>query len=195
MLRGVSDRRWVLLHPGAGARWKRWPLDNFIALATHLQSSDLAVLWSLGPADDDLRLVLEGRGVALPGVLLPPLALDDLACVAGSSALLVSADTGIAHLAALWQTPQVALFGPTNPQRWRPLSRRAIVVEAPDRCGGGWDGQGHPGGLRRCPTGGPHCVCLAALSMAEVSGACRSALSGQRRVRPSRRPAVQSPGP
>jgi len=32
------------------------------------------------------------------------------------------------HFAAAWETPQVVLFGPTNPFHWHPRSESAIVL-------------------------------------------------------------------
>jgi len=33
------------------------------------------------------------------------------------------------HLAAATQTPQVILFGPTNPFHWRPLESTALILQ------------------------------------------------------------------
>ena len=32
------------------------------------------------------------------------------------------------HFAAAWETPQVVLFGPTNPFHWHPRSESAIIL-------------------------------------------------------------------
>jgi ADP-heptose:LPS heptosyltransferase len=53
-----------------------------------------------------------------------------LAALARDARLVVSCDTGIVHLAAAFETPQVALYGPTNPFHWRPRHPRAIVLSA-----------------------------------------------------------------
>ena len=42
----------------------------------------------------------------------------------------MSCDTAAVHLAAAFQRPQVALFGPTNPFHWRPRHERAAVISA-----------------------------------------------------------------
>ena len=36
------------------------------------------------------------------------------------AALVVSNDTGMAHVSAALQRPTLVLFGPTDPKRWRP---------------------------------------------------------------------------
>ena len=52
------------------------------------------------------------------------------AAVLAQARLCVSCDTGAVHLAAAFQTPQLALFGPTNPFHWRPRHERALVLSA-----------------------------------------------------------------
>jgi ADP-heptose:LPS heptosyltransferase len=49
------------------------------------------------------------------------LPLDGLATVVAGARLLLSGDTGVAHLAAAFGCPSVTLFGPTPPNRWGPL--------------------------------------------------------------------------
>ena len=49
-----------------------------------------------------------------------PLGLPDLANRVGRAKLLVSGDTGVAHLATAYRTPSVLLFGPTPPHRCGP---------------------------------------------------------------------------
>ncbi|HVA90621.1 MAG TPA: glycosyltransferase family 9 protein, partial [Chloroflexota bacterium] len=119
--------RTALLHPGAGSAWKCWPLASWLILAEALSARGLVVRWSFGPDDERLRADLfvvapEWRPATLPVLPLPRFA--DLLARCG---LFVSPDTGVAHLAALLQTPQITLFGPTDPRRWRPLSRKAVL--------------------------------------------------------------------
>ena len=180
-LLGPADRPTVLLHPGAGGHWKRWPPRHFLSLAGRLARAGCAVRWSCGPADDDLRTALLAEPER-PGELWPNLGLDDYAALLGRCALLVSADTGVAHLAALLDVPQVALFGPTDPRRWGPLAESAAVIRSPDLCGGRWEalaaGRDEPAGeprlaLQRClPFDPAACRCLAALPVEDVLAAC-----------------------
>src|SRR4029450_13442480 len=46
--------------------------------------------------------------------------LAELAGLVAHARLVVSGDTGIAHLATAYRTPSVVLFGPVPPRRWGP---------------------------------------------------------------------------
>jgi hypothetical protein len=158
----------VLIHAGAGARWKRWPLDGYLSLATELEKIGCAVRWSFGETDDDLRdAVRAGRHARN---MLPLLSLRDLASFIARCDLVVSGDTGIAHLAALCGTPTLTLFGPTDPRRWAPLGPYAHTIQAPNKFGGSWAQDNAPSCaaqeplLRRCVGSLPDtCRCLASI--------------------------------
>ena len=56
----------------------------------------------------------------------------DLLCLAALIAdarLLVTVDSAPMHLAAATQTPQVVLFGPTNPFHWRPRESPSLILQ------------------------------------------------------------------
>jgi heptosyltransferase-2 len=57
--------------------------------------------------------------------------------------LLITNDTGPAHLAAALRRPTLVIFGPTNPLTTRPLSEVADIVRIPPECA--------PCMLRDCP--------------------------------------------
>jgi ADP-heptose:LPS heptosyltransferase len=162
----------ILLHPGAGARWKQWPIDSWLALADALRVHNIAVRWSQGPDDQEVWDSLLSRRPALRGDLWPIQPLPRFAALLARCRLLVSSDTGAAHLGALMRVSQITMFGPTDPKRWRPLSRFAALARAPELCGGSWqsvDDSAGPPRLRRCPDRlGRNCLCLAALPVEAI---------------------------
>jgi len=169
-------QRTVLLHPGAGSVWKLWPLASWLTLAEALAKRDYAVHWSFGPEDERPRTAFLGIAPAWRPLIWPELPLAQFAALLAQCALFVSPDTGVAHLAALLRVPQVTLFGPTDPRRWRPLGRVAVLARAPNRHGCDWGddqvGAGSPP-LRRCvKASGEHCTCLGELSADDVLSAC-----------------------
>ncbi len=176
--------RSVLIHAGAGASWKRWPLHSCLVLAAKLRAAGHSVCWSCGEADAGLRERITASEP--PADLLPELTVRELASVVSRSRLVVSADTGIAHLAALCGTPSLTLFGPTDARRWQPLGPLAGLIEAPDLCGGSWlcsvppsDRAPEPR-MRRCaPASALSCACLAAVPPETVLDRCLAVLTAQ----------------
>lgn len=116
----------ILLHPGAAAPARRWPPDRWAQLAAHLVTTGNRVTLTGGPAETALchrivETVKRSRpDAAAPANTAGQLGLPDLANRVGRAKLLVSGDTGVAHLATAYRTPSVLLFGPTPPHRWGP---------------------------------------------------------------------------
>ena len=118
----------ALLHPGASVEKKRWCVEGFGGVARGLihRGYSVAITGSKGE-----------RGISKRVRELAPGALDlsgktDLHTLIGlvsRAALLVSNDTGPAHLAYALATPSVTVFGPsTDVERWGPLDRTRHAV-------------------------------------------------------------------
>jgi len=164
--RGDAGGPVVILHPGAGSPAKRWPLDSFLALAGALRGAGVCCCWTLGPADETLAGALEAAGEGA-AVLTPP-DLAALVAVVQRAAVVVSADCGVAHVAALASIPSVALFGPTDDRVWAPPSARATVLRLVLPCAPCGEG------MHACPS---H-ICLRLLPMRAVYAAVRTRLDG-----------------
>src|SRR5687768_6456139 len=106
----------ILLHPGSGSPTKVWP--GFRLLAETL--SDVAII--IGPCE---------TGFTTPHARLEGLSLPDIAREISNCRLFVGNDSGITHIAAYWGAPTVALFGPTDPEIWRPVGRRVRILKRP----------------------------------------------------------------
>lgn len=111
----------VVLHPGAGAPARCWPVERYATVAGALRERGLRVVVTGGADEDDLvaRLAKEAR---LPDtdVFAGGLPFDRLSALVAGARAVVSGDTGIAHLAVAHATPTVTLFGPVPPARWGP---------------------------------------------------------------------------
>ncbi|MCV7421272.1 glycosyltransferase family 9 protein [Mycobacterium yunnanensis] len=132
----------VVVHPGASAAARRWPLDRFaqIAAALHADGHDVLVT---GVADErPLAIeVAEAAGLPESSVMAGRLTVRELVSLIGCSRLVVCGDTGVGHVATATSTPSVVLFGPTAPSRWGPRN--------PDRHLVLWSGRlGDPHGDR-----------------------------------------------
>ena len=100
----------VVVHPGAAYGSRRWPVDRFADVASHYDD----VVVTGGPEERDLAQ--EVRAVNLAGRTTLP----QLAALVADAAVVISGDTGIAHLAYAYGTPSVTLFGPVGPESWGP---------------------------------------------------------------------------
>ena len=118
----------ALLHPGASVAEKRWPAEGFGRLARALirRGFDVAVTGSEGECGISERVrELAPGAVDLSGKT----DLSSLIGLVSRANLLVSNDTGPAHLAYALGTPSVTVFGPsTDAGRWGPVDGRRHAV-------------------------------------------------------------------
>jgi ADP-heptose:LPS heptosyltransferase len=121
---GLEPNRFVLIFPGSGSAAKNWPPENFAAAARKLKIPALVVL---GPAEDALEPLFKERGLAT----LSGLELGVVAALAYNARCVAANDSGVAHLAAAAGAKLVAIFGPTDPGRWRPLGKVEVIRHEP----------------------------------------------------------------
>lgn len=139
----LTQGGYLVLVPGAEyGPAKRWPVARFAALAQQLQARGETVLLlgstkeaalgdeicaqaqPLGDGASATSAVATQRCRNLAGRT----PLDEaLALIAGARAM-VSNDTGLMHVAAALDVPQVALFGSSSPRHTPPLSPLARVI-------------------------------------------------------------------
>jgi ADP-heptose:LPS heptosyltransferase len=119
----VAGRSVVCLHVGARIAVRRWPESYFAQLIEKLRSRfDFSLL--LIPDPDGY-----GRRLAnLADQVSDNLTVEELIATIGSSDLLISNDSAPAHIAAACETPVIAIFGPTDPGRFRPWGEHQHVV-------------------------------------------------------------------
>jgi lipopolysaccharide heptosyltransferase II len=130
-----TSRRWVLLHPGASAPSRRYPPQHW---AEVLRLLDRRLGWPLvltGGANemalvDEIR---EASGVAVHS-LAGELDLGEMGAALKLASVVVSNNTGPAHIAAAVGTPLVDLYALTNPQHtpWQ-VRHRVLYHDVPCR--------------------------------------------------------------
>lgn len=120
--------RILAIHPGSGSRSKNWPLANFLELAGRAhREMGLTPVFTAGEADEAIVSKLKGAGTF---VILPSQDLVDLAGFLSLCSCYVGNDSGITHLAAATGIKTIALFGPTDPDRWAPCGSNVLVLKA-----------------------------------------------------------------
>jgi heptosyltransferase-2 len=154
-----ASRPLVALCPGStNSRAKRWPAENFAALADQLIEEAGADVALVG-APDELEVSLEVSAAMRrqPVMLTGQTTLAEVVAVLSLADALVTNDTGPAHIAAALERPTLVIFGPTDPRTTRPFSHAAEIIRRPPDCA--------PCMLRDCPI--DH-RCMTAISPAEV---------------------------
>jgi len=134
---GIVPGRLLLgIAPGAayGAA-KRWDPERFAAVADALVEEWGAQAVVIGSAAekgiaDEVAAGMRARAVNLAGRTT----VRELLALLSRCAFLVTNDSGPMHAAAALGVPLVAVFGPTDPGKTGPWSRRARVVRAGVEC-------------------------------------------------------------
>jgi ADP-heptose:LPS heptosyltransferase len=124
-------RQAVVLHPGAASPSRRWPPERFAAVARALATAGEPVVITGTKAEQPVaRRVAQAAGLGEQSVLAGQTALPGLAAVVAAASLVISNDTGVAHLAVAYGIPSVTLFGPVSPALWGPPAgiRRHVAL-------------------------------------------------------------------
>ena len=164
----------VGIQPASGRRIKEWDPARFAEVGAQIARTRGASVVLIGSTSD--KPVLDAVRAAWPAdvplVELPPETdLIVLAAVLERLSLFITGDTGPMHLAAAVGTPVLAIFGPSLPTRYAPLSPRSKIVRIDIHCS--------PCNLlRRPPT---RCLgkvpdCLSGITSAEVLRAANEML-------------------
>jgi len=161
----LASTRFAVLGPSAHSKFARWPVERFLGVARRLQKEfDLLPIFIGANANDSIP-----PGASNYLNLAGQTDLAELGWLLRHARVLVTNDTGPAHLAAAVGCPQVTLFGRNAPLygqvRWRPLSDKAVVLAKP---------------LSRKPFEGRAAHwqrCFAAISEEEVAAAVRQILA------------------
>jgi len=129
----ASKGKHVLIHAAAAHPDKMYPLKHWGAVVSRLKEEfDLLPFFSGAPADRVLYEELQNVS-GVPGVnLAGQLTLRQSLALYEQMDLAVCVDSGPAHMAAAVDTPTIALFGPTEPNRWRPWGANHSVVCDPE---------------------------------------------------------------
>ena len=133
---------------------KRWPTSHFAQLAQKLIANDPNTQIILLGSKGDHALAQEIHSQTQEDTHIHnwcgDTSLDEAIALIGISKAVISNDSGLMHIAAALKTPQVAIFGSSDPTHTPPLSDKAKVIWLNLPCS--------PCHKRDCPLG--HLKCL-----------------------------------
>jgi len=119
----------VVIHPGAAYGSRHWPVERFAAVAAALAGAGHRVVLT-GSSTERPRAaaVAELAGLPEESVAAGRQPLAEFAALIADAALVISADTGAAHLATAYGRPSVVIFGPAPVSEWGPPENGPHIV-------------------------------------------------------------------
>ena len=170
---GLSERRFVHVHPASRWRFKCWPAESNAALIDKLADTGERIVLTAAP-DAAERALLDAileRTRARPLDLGGQLSIKTLGALTARARLFIGVDSMPMHLAAAMGTPTVALFGPSGDLEWGPWGVEHRIVTSAHPC--------RPCGQDGCG-GGKVSECLTTLPVGQVERAVRNLLGETR---------------
>ena len=126
----LPNQKTVGLHVGAGKPPNRWPAEKFSMLVNKL-NSEYAPLFVLTGSTADISIT-NNVLAEIPQVRVLTYidrSIPEVAALISLLDLFITNDTGILHVAASTRTPQISLFGPTDPHVWAPIGDMKIYIK------------------------------------------------------------------
>jgi heptosyltransferase-3 len=109
----LTERKFALIFPGAGASFRIWPIEKFAHAIDHIQSKGIAVIIAGSAKETELVKNIISRCSSKSNIIdiSGKTDLSTLAHIIHKSIFYFGSDTGILHLAASLNTPTVAIMG------------------------------------------------------------------------------------
>ncbi len=135
------EKPFVLIHPAARWPFKCWEDHKFAQVVQHIRSRGFDVVLTCSPDPVEVEMTTNIETLAKAGEagnetklvnLGGTLSLPVLTAILSQCTFYVGVDSAPMHMAAALNVPQVALFGPSWLNEWRPWSNKATVIYAGD---------------------------------------------------------------
>ncbi len=127
----------IVMHAGSGgySKARRWPAAGFAEVAKGLREHYGAEVVLVGRPEDNVDSVenlLNQKPINLAGKTTLP----QLADIIARADLFIGTDSGVMHIAAATGTPVLSIFGPSNPDAWKPwaVGSHATVLRSGVEC-------------------------------------------------------------
>jgi predicted lipopolysaccharide heptosyltransferase III len=129
--RGLSGA-YAILHAGSARHEKLWEPRRWAEVIDHLvQNNGIKVVLTSGASPDEKAHIAAIKNHTRQQIvdLSGKTDLLALAALISQARLLLTVDSAPMHLASATGTPQVILFGPTNPFHWRPRGAPTVILQ------------------------------------------------------------------
>src|SRR2546423_8136100 len=125
----------ILLCPGSvNSRAKRWPADRYAVLADRFAETGANVALIGSPSELDVTERVCAHATSQPIVLTGKTTVAEVTALISIADVLITNDTGPAHIGSAVGTPTLVIFGPTNPATTRPFGPSGQIIRVPPDC-------------------------------------------------------------
>ena len=134
---GLAQRPFVVMHPGAGWRFKCWTPSGYARLIEVFQNEwglPVVLTGTQAAHEQELLAAILKETQATPIKLAGCLNLKELGALIARARLFFGMDSAPMHLAAAVNTPAVALFGPSGVYNWGPWGSGHLVINQDWEC-------------------------------------------------------------
>jgi ADP-heptose:LPS heptosyltransferase len=122
----------LVVHPGAGKAENIWPPRSHARVVNELNRlRPVSVIVVEGPRDAAAVSAFVEACDVVPTVV-GKRSIGEVAALMRRADLVICNDTGVMHVAASVGARTLAVFGPTDPNRWAPRAEQLHVVRAPN---------------------------------------------------------------
>jgi predicted lipopolysaccharide heptosyltransferase III len=125
------ENPFIIFHPGSARAEKFWDAERWVAVINYWNQRGGPGVLTSGDSSLERTHIAEIKARLREPILDLSGKIDLLTLTAliARAKLLVGVDSAPTHLAAAVRTPQVVLYGPTNPFHWRPRSSPAVILQ------------------------------------------------------------------
>ncbi len=130
-LQEILHDKFVIFHAwpsGLKSHLKEWPYAKWIELGTILIQQGYRILISGSKADWEKSCILENGLKEKCMNIAGKVSLNQLGHLISHARCVISVNTGIMHFSTCFNTPLIALHGPTAIKRWGPVSTNSIAL-------------------------------------------------------------------
>jgi ADP-heptose:LPS heptosyltransferase len=130
--RGARRPRRLLVNVSAGAPWRRWSEERFIATIRGLRArfADLPMVLLGAPADEPLK----SRVARACGLSVAQTAhIRQMMALVATCDLVFTPDTSVTHIASALRKPVVVMFARNGSAHWGPYGSPGRIVSTPAR--------------------------------------------------------------
>ncbi|KUG26956.1 hypothetical protein ASZ90_003192 [hydrocarbon metagenome] len=127
-----KNKNMIGFHIGAGKPPNRWSLEKFIKIIEKLNEDYNSVFYITGSSSDNEEINYVKDKLPVEVSYFINKTIPEVAALISISDLFITNDTGVMHVAGATETPQISIFGPTNPFNWAPLGPNKFFIRKSD---------------------------------------------------------------